>query len=62
MKRVLAVAATLAALTTIGVATAGAASADAPKGRHDICVGTMDSSGVQHPIFCINLPQTVPHP
>ena len=26
--------------------------------RHDICVGTLDSSGHQHPWFCINLPQT----
>ena len=62
MKRALAVAASLAALTSIGIATAGAASAAAPKGRHDFCVGTMDSNGTQHPIFCINLPPTVPQP
>jgi hypothetical protein len=28
------------------------------KARHDICVGFLDPSGVQHPLFCINLPQT----
>lgn len=28
------------------------------KGRHDICIGTIDANGVQHPWFCINLPQT----
>lgn len=74
MKRVTTLIAATGALMVFGAAFTGVASAatkpSAPgvsspsspfaidKGRHDICVGTLDPNGVQHPWFCINLPQT----
>ena len=65
MKRVLAASVLVTAFAAIGLASAGAASA-APiginKGRHDVCIGTMDPDGTLHPIVCINPPPFKPAP
>lgn len=57
MKRVLAMSVLVAAVASIGMTAANATvMASGTKSRHDVCIGTMDPNGTQHPIICINPP------
>lgn len=67
MKRLISVAIVASATPLIGLFVLGGSQAQAGgigniifpgKGSHDICIGTLDPSGVQHPLICINLPVT----